>query len=109
VIKIINPIQLVIDIVIDKYPDVNCSIEFVKDLFEKTKAYGETCWTDDGIYVQIDINTPFVGVIEVLAHELAHVAVGYDEEHGDKWKQVFDSIHADFNDRMLELLVEGCE
>ncbi len=35
--------------------------------------------------------------VEILAHELAHVAVGSDEEHGKAWEEAFDAIHNEFD------------
>ena len=37
---------------------------------------------------------------EILAHELAHVVVGTNEEndHGDKWQEVFDAIHVKYEE-----------
>ena len=37
---------------------------------------------------------------EILAHELAHAIVGITEEddHGDKWQEVFEAIHVKYEE-----------
>ena len=34
---------------------------------------------------------------EIFAHELAHVAVGYDAGHGPEWDTAFDAILDEYN------------
>lgn len=50
---------------------------------------------DDGglpvIYVSAVL--PFNNVVEVVAHEMAHVIAGQDEEHNEEWEQAFADIH----------------
>ena len=59
---------------------------------------GLTSFNEDGtIDVDIDALLPVADAVEILAHELAHVAAGEDEGHGEKWEQAFDAIHAEFN------------
>lgn len=38
-----------------------------------------------------------MGTIEVLAHELAHVAVGPGCGHGESWEAEFSAINEMFN------------
>lgn len=42
--------------------------------------------------VSLDYNLPVRHVPEVLAHELAHVAVGYDQGHGEEWWLAFTEL-----------------
>lgn len=59
---------------------------------------GLTSFNEDGsIDVDIDALLPVADAVEILAHELAHVAAGEDEGHGEKWEQAFDAIHAEFD------------
>lgn len=97
-----NPIGIIVDIFNQKYPDKEVSINLVQELYEKTKAYGETFWPDDGSkpIISIDVSTPFIGFIEVLAHELAHVVAGHDAGHGKKWDDEFTMINEEFNKRI---------
>lgn len=62
-----------------------------------TERVGLTSWNEDGtIDVDISAKLPVADAVEILAHELAHVAAGKDEGHGEKWEQAFDAIHAEF-------------
>lgn len=59
---------------------------------------GVTSFNEDGtIDIDIDALLPVADAVEILAHELAHVAAGENEGHGEKWEQAFDAIHAEFN------------
>lgn len=59
---------------------------------------GLTSWNEDGtIDVDISAKLPVADAVEILAHELAHVAAGENEGHGEKWEQAFDAIHAEFD------------
>ena len=35
--------------------------------------------------------------VEILSHELAHVAVGADHEHDEVWEAAFDAIFKEYN------------
>lgn len=83
------------------YPEKECVIWWqsgeMKD--EEGNGYvGLTTFADDGeIIVEVSINM-FVGdAVETLAHELAHVAVGASEEHGEEWEKAFDAIHNEYD------------
>lgn len=108
-VKYIDPIKTVIDIFEKKYPHQECIVEFVIGMHKSSKAYGETVWNDEGIFIQIDCETPMTGVVEVLAHELAHVAAGHDNGHNHIWKKEFDDIHKKYNEFMEKLLGEEDE
>ena len=59
---------------------------------------GLTSFNEDGtIDVDIDALLPVADAVEILAHELAHVATGGNEGHGEKWEQAFDTIHTEFD------------
>lgn len=75
-------------------------------MHKSSKAYGETVWNDEGIFIQIDCETPMVGVVEVLAHELAHVAAGHSNAHNDVWKNEFDYINQKYNEMMGKIIQE---
>lgn len=47
--------------------------------------------------IMIDANISVCDSVYVLAHELAHVAVGYEHEHDDMFKEAFDSINIEYN------------
>lgn len=59
---------------------------------------GVTSFNEDGtIDVDISAKLTVADAVEILAHELAHVAAGENEGHGKKWEQAFDAIHAEFD------------
>ena len=40
---------------------------------------------------------PFVGMIEIIAHEVSHVVAGFEKGHGQEWEDVFEIINQEFN------------
>ena len=76
---------------------------------------GFTLFPDDGglpvIYVSAVL--PFNNVVEVVAHEMAHVIAGQDEEHNEEWEQAFADIHLLYGEiyekRMTDRLKDGGE
>lgn len=112
-IKYIDPIKTIINIFEKKYPNQECTVEFVIGMHKSSKAYGETVWNNEGTFIQIDCETPMVGVVEVLAHELAHelahVVAGFDNGHNHVWKKEFNDIHKKYNEFMEKILGEEDE
>lgn len=67
-------------------------------------TFGETQWSDDGqVTVLVAGDIAVYNAVEILAHELAHVAVGKDAEHGPEWETAFEAIFSEYN-RMGEKL-----
>ena len=57
-----------------------------------------TNFCDDGeIQILVDPNVDIENATEIFAHELAHVAVGYDAKHGPEWDAAFDAILDEYN------------
>lgn len=63
------------------------------------------CHPDEAPAIFIDIELPIIGVVDVLAHELAHAHVGpvegecdngHGPGHGPQWAAAYDAIHAEF-------------
>lgn len=57
---------------------------------------------DDGILVSIDVKAPVFAAVELLAHELAHVACEHlglrsEDDHGPHWEECFAALHEKFN------------
>lgn len=96
-ISIQNPIQIVADAATACFPDIDCDVTFA--VFPDDGPYGQTFWPDDGrrTIVQVAVGIPFEAVIEVLGHELAHVAAGKDAGHGPIWEDAFNRIHTEYN------------
>lgn len=58
-------------------------------------ALGFTLFPDDGSYpvIYVSAELPFKDVVEIVAHEMAHVIAGQDAEHDETWEQAFSDIH----------------
>jgi hypothetical protein len=101
-----NPFDIILQATNELYPGINVDIQFD----DRMKFFrlgpiifghcGETIFPFDNSLPLINMSTniPFRRMPEILAHELAHVVVGYDEGHGDKWKDVFDKIYVKANE-----------
>lgn len=81
------------------WPDADCTVVWDGDIRDERgePVCGVTEFVDGG-FPQVAVN-PSLEVwdaVEVLAHELAHVAVGIDNQHGEKWEAAFDAIHAEY-------------
>lgn len=96
-----DPFAMVYKAFQNLYPGKECVIywepEEIKD-DEGNSYVGMTHFADDGkITIEIRVNMFIGDAVETLAHELAHVAVGSAEEHGEKWEKAFDAIHEEFD------------
>lgn len=87
-----------------KGENVTCAFdENIKDDNGKP-VLGTTDFLDDGsIVVLIDCNLKVCDAVEILAHELAHVAAGMDADHGPEWEKAFDAIYDKYDE-----LSEAC-
>lgn len=94
-----NPIQEVVGICNRLYPDKNCDLIFVEGIKEKVNAWAVTEWNGGSLkpWVCIDVSAPYSAVIELIAHEFAHVVAGEGVGHGSEWEAVFDRINMEFN------------
>lgn len=91
------------------YPDKECSVYFddEMDLNENGQpVYGFTNFPSeetDEIIVCISSEISVSNSVEILAHELAHIAVGESFEHGKEWEDAFDNIHKKYYEIGKEL------
>ena len=71
------------------------------DMVDETdgKVCGFTFFPDNGDtpMIFIDFSVSIVHSVEVFAHELAHIAVGSDAEHTEKWEKAFTDILIEYN------------
>ena len=76
---------------------------------EDKGACGVTTFPEDGSppVVEVSGEIPIAAGVEVLAHELAHVATPEDHTHGDAWRAVFDRIFEEYNRIAQELFGEA--
>lgn len=62
------------------------------------KAYGFTQFNKGEIpIIAISAELTIKDAIEIFAHELAHVASGEDDGHGEKWEQEFEKIFQEYH------------
>lgn len=90
----INYYDIIIDVFQKRYPDQEAVIFFDDTLQEKSGNVGCTEFFEDGTppVIFIDANIPYHATVEVLAHELAHVATATletEEGHTKEWEAVF--------------------
>jgi len=105
-IEFYDPLVDVIQATVNLYGDVDAIIQYHPELKRSWKpslrfgrrVCGETYFPDDEATPVISLNPdiPLKHIIEILAHELAHVVVGYDRDHDSDWKYAFDRIHDEY-------------
>lgn len=103
-----DPMREVIGCFERLYPDMSAKLGFAAGLHEQEGAWGATTFPDDGSTPEIvlDISLPLEHALEILSHELAHVAAGPEAEHGPAWEAAFDALHAEYCRRYEAVLAE---
>lgn len=109
VVFINDPFHVVYQAFKELYPDKECEILFdynveTTDTHERVK--GVTIFPDDGSIpqIRIDCEQTIDQISGILAHELAHVALGKPEwddrelDHGEDFEKVLDAIFDRFNE-----------
>ena len=95
-----DPFAMVYQAFKNLYPDKDCVCVWQPEEIKDDDGHdfcGMTTFADDEVIVDISVRLPVADAIETLAHELAHVAAGEQEAHGEKWEAAFDAIHAEFD------------
>ena len=109
VVFINDPFHVVYQAFKELYPDKECEILFdynveTTDTHERVK--GVTIFPDDGSIpqIRIDCEQTIDQISGILAHELAHVALGKPEwddrelDHGEDFEKTLDAIFDRFNE-----------
>lgn len=81
------------------WPDSECSIEWNGSISDENgePVCGVTAFFPDSIpEVSINPSLEVWDAVEILAHELAHVAAGIDNGHGEEWEAAFDKIQDEY-------------
>ncbi len=66
----------------------------IRESNDGSPVFGLTDFGEDGeVHVFVSTEIAVSDAAEILAHELAHVAVGVDHDHDEKWEAAFDGIH----------------
>ena len=83
------------------YPEKKCVCALDNNLYtaDGTEVWGLTTDPQDGseLVVMVSANQNVNCMIETLAHELAHVAVGVKHEHDEHWDAAFEAIFEEYN------------
>lgn len=96
-----DPFGMLLVVFEELYPEHDCEVHWAEGLKEQEDVWGETNFDGEIPVVTVDVSCPVQGAVEIMAHELAHVVAGYDEEHGEKWQEVFRKIHEKYQKRIL--------
>lgn len=81
------------------YPDKQCEVWWEPVVPDNAKnSYGMTLFPDTGDPAQVFIYScyPVDRQAEILAHELAHVAVGQEHGHDETWDAAFTAIQLEY-------------
>lgn len=93
------------------YPEKQYRVRWateVKDPDDERPMGGMTFFPDDEEipYIEIACNQYMLDAVSCLAHELAHVAVGYDAGHNEEWESAYEAIRTEYDrigDEMFEM------
>jgi hypothetical protein len=97
---VFDPVGLVFEVAQDLYPGIKADV-FISAATRKRGEYGCTDFGPRRPAVMVSYRTPLFAMPEIVAHELAHVAVGIESEHGPKWERAFAKIHREYNRRVV--------
>lgn len=83
------------------YPDKECECFWepnIRDDKDGNEAFGMTDFAGDGtVTVFVRTSLSISDAATIFAHELAHVAVGFEHGHNEVWKKAFDDIFDEYN------------
>ena len=96
-----DPFAIVWQAFKELYPDKDCKCYFATPE-DCDSMYGLTNFGDE-VTVLVNSTLPIEDAVEILAHELAHVAAGVGHDHDDVWEKTFDDIYDKYNE-ILERL-----
>lgn len=95
------------------YPDKGCEIYWdpqIRGKEDGKPVYGLTKFADDGsVAVFVKPSLEVADAVEVLAHELAHVAVGVEHDHDEVWQEAFVKIFEEYNRIGSQMFPDGEE
>lgn len=107
------------------YDPVSILLEAFNNLFEDKDAiiqydpkirkrfifgyWGVTFFPDDGgvPIISVSPHLPLNHTIEIIAHELSHVAAGYNQHHNKVWADCFEKLHLEHNRITLQKMEEA--
>ena len=93
-----DPFAMVYKAFRNLYPDRKCQCQWVQQIPDGQGGLGRTTFAPDGrILVEVAGTLTVEDAIEVLAHELAHVAAGLGAHHGEAFENAFAAIYEEYN------------
>lgn len=100
-----DPFAVVFQVFSRLYPEAECDVVWVEQLRDEEGGvvYGMTTFPADEMVrplVEISGELTMQDAVEILAHELAHVAAGINQGHGKAWEKAFRKIHEGYLDIM---------
>ena len=107
-----DPFPIVAQAFKNLYPDKEYTAYWEPEIHaeepdEEKKPYGITDFGEDGtVCVFVDPKIPVTDAVEIFAHELAHVAVGIEEDHNEVWEFAFHAIFTEYH-RIIGEIMEG--
>ncbi len=91
-----DPIATVIQAFENLYPGKSTTVTF--RVIDDEPAAGFADFSARGKpQVVIDPRWPYISVLGILVHELAHVVAGLRAGHGKKWQAAQSAIHEEYN------------
>lgn len=83
------------------YPDKQFTCVWARTQTDESgqhDVWGATTFFDDGRIpmIAVDDRLMVADAVEILAHELAHVAVGVNAEHNHEWEAAFELIYQEY-------------
>lgn len=106
----LHPIDILVNVISEQYPDIDVPVYFTSfDEGECGRPLGRTVWPDDGAqpFIELDFSLPIYGVLDILAHEIAHMVCGADEGHGENWGATYRNIHERYVEKVSALADDG--
>ena len=84
------------------YPDKECKCFWepqIRDNENEVECYGLTDFDEETgeVTVFVKPSLTVIDATEILANELAHVAVGLEHDHDEEWEKAFDDIFNEYN------------
>lgn len=96
-----DPFSLVWQAFKNLYPDKDCVCFWETQIREDDDGRvpcGLTDFGEDGsVAVFVNAELAITDATEILAHELAHVAVGVSHDHEEEWQKAFNDIFVEYN------------
>lgn len=112
-----DPFEILFEAINNLYPKIECDIQVDPNIKAPVRLFGKRLWgicgytlfPDDGSMpeVRVSAHIPYVRVVEIIGHEVAHVVAGTKAGHGAEWRQAFDAIKQEFDRLTREKVVMG--